>query len=174
MERLTRLAAFSVEGAFHRSPSLAFSPDGRWLVRGSTNPEPDGTNLPPQMWDLATGKLVGAFQGPLEDGVRDLVFTPDGKRLLTLNFDPAIRVWDIATGKELCKLKLFPNDTWAVIDTAGRYDASNDGDIEGLHWTVGNETFPLSHFKDRYYDPGLLAKHLGLSSVPFGQVAEEP
>ena len=69
---------FQSRGRSTRSPSLAFSPDGRWLVRGSTNPEPDGTNLPPQMWDLATGKLVGAFQGPLEDGVRDLVFTPDG------------------------------------------------------------------------------------------------
>jgi hypothetical protein len=30
------------------------------------------------------------------------------------------------------------------------------------YWVLGMETFPLKQFRDRYYDPGLLAKHLGL------------
>jgi len=56
----------------------------------------------------------------------------------------------------------FRDGTWAVMDPEGRYDAANDGDIEHLHWVVGLETFPLRKFRDRFYDPGLLAKHLGL------------
>jgi hypothetical protein len=47
------------------------------------------------------------------------------------------------------------------MDPQGRYDASNDGNIEHLHWVIGMETFPLRQFRERYYDPGLLAKHLG-------------
>lgn len=51
----------------------------------------------------------------------------------------------------------FLDGTWAVVDPEGRYDASNSGDIEGLHWVVGNETIALSQLKHRYYEPELLA-----------------
>ena len=51
--------------------------------------------------------------------------------------------------------------TWGVFDPDGRFDASNDGNCEKLHWVLGNETLPLRQFRDRAYDPGLLAKHLG-------------
>jgi hypothetical protein len=46
-----------------------------------------------------------------------------------------------------------------VFDAAGRYDAAND--VEGLHWVDGMKTFPLQQFRERNFDPGLLAKHVG-------------
>src|SRR5262249_33383371 len=55
---------------------------------------------------------------------------------------------------------------WAVIDPAGRYDASSGGDVDGLHFVAGLEPIALSQLKERYYDPGLLAKHLGLGDDP--------
>jgi hypothetical protein len=51
----------------------------------------------------------------------------------------------------------FRDGTWAVTDSESRYDSANGGDIEHLHWAVGMETFSLKQFRDRYYDPGLLA-----------------
>ena len=64
----------------------------------------------------------------------------------------------------------FGNGDWAIVDPAGRYDASNGGDVEGLHWVVGNEPIALKQLKERYYDPGLLAKHLGFSKEPLRAV----
>src|SRR5208337_4436581 len=55
-------------------------------------------------------------------------------------------------------------------DPAGRYDASNGGRVDGLHWVVGLEPIELEQLKDRYYDPGLLAKYLKLSQEPLRTV----
>ena len=64
----------------------------------------------------------------------------------------------------------FNDGTWAVVDPLGRYDASNGGRVDGLHWVVGNEPIDLEQLKERYYDPGLLAKHLKLSREPLRSV----
>ena len=48
------------------------------------------------------------------------------------------------------------------MDGEGRYDTSNGSELEHLYCVAGMETFPLKQFADRYYDPGLLAKHVGL------------
>ena len=57
----------------------------------------------------------------------------------------------------------FTDGTWAVADPVGRYDAFNGGEVKGLHWVVGNEPIDLVQLKQHYFDPGLLAKHLGFN-----------
>ena len=52
--------------------------------------------------------------------------------------DKTARLWDASTGRELCQLVSFNDGTWAVVDPSGRYDASNGGRVDGLHWVVGN------------------------------------
>jgi hypothetical protein len=42
--------------------------------------------------------------------------------------------------------------------------------VEGLHWVVGNEPIALDQLKDRYYEPGLLAKVLGFNKEPLRKV----
>jgi hypothetical protein len=48
-----------------------------------------------------------------------------------------------------------------VCAPAGRFDASNRRELDGLHWVIGNQTFPLGHFADRFHEPGLLARVMG-------------
>jgi hypothetical protein len=60
---------------------------------------------------------------------------------------------------------------WAVVSPDGRYDASNAGDVKGLHWVVNNESFDLKQFKQRYYEPGLLSKLLGFNKEPLRSVS---
>lgn len=98
--------------------------------------------------------------------------------MVTASLDSTTRIWDTATGKELCALISFKDGTWAVVDPEGRYDASNGGDIEGLHWVYSDpknhilEPIELRQFKDLYYDPGLLAKKLGFSPEKPREVPE--
>jgi RNA polymerase sigma factor (sigma-70 family) len=78
--------------------SVAFSPDGTLIVTGGHSWDDQRMRL----WEAATGKQVGTFEGH-ESYIRGLLFTPDG-RLLSGSTDGSIRVWDVATGKELRRL----------------------------------------------------------------------
>jgi WD40 repeat protein len=141
---------------------LALSQDGKWLVTGSWD-------TTARLWEVATAKEVRTYRGH-GGAVLSLVLSADGKRLLTSSEDHTIRVWDLATAKELCRLVSFRDGTWAVVDSLGRYDAANGGDIEGLHWVANNETIALKQLKERYYEPGLLAKYMGLEREPLREV----
>jgi WD40 repeat protein len=64
--------------------ALAFRPDGQALaVAGSSV----------RLWDPATGRPLGDLQiGPPFGMIRDATFTPDGRRLLTLNGDGTVSI----------------------------------------------------------------------------------
>jgi hypothetical protein len=81
-----------------------------------------------------------------------------------------VRLWNTVTGEALARLLSFRDGTWAVVDALGRFDAANGGDIEGLHWVLGSEQISLSQLKERYYDPGLLAKSLMFNRDPLRPV----
>ena len=81
----------TIEGA-GRSPSVAYSPDGTRLAVGR------GDFL--QLLDLSTGKEI--FRTPvLKGGVREIVFSPDGRTLATAaeESEPAVRIWEADTGR---------------------------------------------------------------------------
>ena len=149
--------------------AVAFSPDGKFVATGSRTSEErvgdsaSGEDKWARLWDVETGKEEQRFKGHLE-GIRSVAFSPDGTKLLTGSDDKTARVWDVATGKELCALVSFTGGDWAVVDPQGRFDASQAGNVEGLHWVVNNEAISLAQLKERYYEPGLLAKKMGLNT----------
>ncbi len=79
-----------------------FSPDKSVLIT-------TGENRTIHLWDTSTGKLKHTFSDKNEDnkersyvwGVEDILFSPDGKSILSLVKDSQIRMWDIATGKRI-------------------------------------------------------------------------
>ena len=97
-------------------------------------------------------------------------FSADGRFLFSADADGVGRVRDGATGRALCEVVAFGDGGWAVIDPDGRFDASAGGDIDGLHWVVGTEPVELKQLKERYYEPGLLAKVVGFNKEPLRKV----
>jgi WD40 repeat protein len=87
---------------------VAFSPDGRRALSG-------GFDKTVRLWDLETGKELRSFEGH-GDFVESVCFTPDGRRAVScsgadlvagsrvLGTDHSIRVWDLATGKQLHRM----------------------------------------------------------------------
>ena len=71
---------------------MAFSPDGRFCLSGSS----DKTL---RLWDASTGQCVRTFEGHTEH-VTSVAFSPDGRFCLSGSDDQAtLRLWDASTGQ---------------------------------------------------------------------------
>ena len=75
-----------------RVSSIAFSPNGKTLVSGSSDKAV-------RVWDVATGQPIGhPFQGH-EAAVTSVAFSPDGQTLVSGSVDQTVRLWDSITGQ---------------------------------------------------------------------------
>jgi WD40 repeat protein len=132
--------------------SIAMTGDGVLLAVGMAN----GSVA---VYDVRNGKKLKDLKGH-SGRVFAVVFGKGGKYLWTGSFDATTRVWDVAMGKELCKIINFEDGTWAVCDDDGRYDSSDRGSNANLYWIVDQDILQITEFKEHYYDPGLLCKCL--------------
>jgi WD40 repeat protein len=73
------------------------SPDGRRLATGF------GKIL--RLWNLETGQCERELPGHSES-IYCILFSPDGKRVLTTAMDQTLRIWDAASGRSLASWKL--------------------------------------------------------------------
>lgn len=99
--------------------SIAFSPDGRWLV--STHG--DGSIL---IWDVANRELEANLRQH-SGAVRGIAFSPDGKRLATASEDQSVILWDAANGRKEAAFTTHKTRVAAVAFSAdGRWIMSAD------------------------------------------------
>lgn len=122
--------------------AVAFSPDGKHVATG--------TNDPPhyvKIWDAETGALVRVLPGaedlaegkPLpghKDAVLSVVYSRDGKRLLTSSYDNTARLWDLETGNSQA-FQGHESWVWSAVfspDEKRIVTASQDG--SAMVWSV--------------------------------------
>lgn len=73
-------------------PTVALARDEQWLALSFSNKV--------YLVDLASGKRMHTLAGHI-NGVRQLVFSPDGKVLASGSYDCTVKLWDVATGRAL-------------------------------------------------------------------------
>ena len=137
--------------------ALAISPDGRMLVSGCGYVDPTL-----RVWDTATGRLVRQLDGHTA-WVCKLVFSKDGRQLISSATDQTIRFWDTSTWTETKVLRGNSDEVHGVAlsETAQLVaSASKDGNL--MLWRVDqksaadgysrlpetlsrNEVLPLDH-----------------------------
>jgi hypothetical protein len=163
--------------------AVAFDSEGKLVVAGSAN----GTIRlwrPDPAVRFATQPLL---EHKIEVGPKSLAFSPNGQTIFSaisgtteaqeLNISqttiPAVLTPEVKLQTQaLGTVYSFRDGTWAVLDVSGRYDASNGGDLPWINWVVADQPVMLSQLKERYYEPGLLAKHMGFVSEPLRSVSE--
>ena len=101
-------------GFHHNVPTVlavAFSPDGRWLVSGTTEGEI-------RMWDVATGEALTVFSEltePMEQEhlrhISALAFSPD-RALLAAGTPTQLHLWDVRTGHKLFSVSTVYTRGW--------------------------------------------------------------
>ncbi len=77
---------------------LAFTPDGKTLLTGA-----NGNDRFLHSWDPFTGRPRGKWKGH-EGGIRALLVTADGKHAISTGQDGTIRLWEVASGKEIGRI----------------------------------------------------------------------
>ena len=155
---------------------VQYSPEGIFLlVRGNRNTE---------VWNMATGLRVldlssssssglfsteKFFEGHAGDQISLFKFTPDGSRAWAATYDGTLRGWDLKTSQELFTIYFPGEKEWVVTAPSGLFDAS-PGAMRMMYFVVGTEVVDLEQLKERYFEPGLLQKILGLSTEPMRSV----
>lgn len=85
-----------LEGNSKAIQSLRFSADGSMLVGGESLEE-DPLVI---VWDTATWNVRQSFKGHTA-GVSGVRFTPDQRRIISASWDGSIRIWDLASGRQV-------------------------------------------------------------------------
>jgi WD40 repeat protein len=84
-------------GCYGQIWSLDYSPDGKYLLTGTTNADRDAGV---QLWDARTGRLVRRWK---VGAIADVRFAPDGRRFMTAGLDSFVRLWDVSSPKPLLR-----------------------------------------------------------------------
>jgi WD40 repeat protein len=154
--------------------SVAFSPDGKYAVLCGSGRWKGDTYVPAtdygvRLWDveqdrelskLSTGpagpqtedasQSTARFQGHSRE-VFGVDFAPDGKRVLTSSMDWTIRLWDVATGRELRQMIGHVNSVYKVkFSPDGRRALSCSADKTVRLWDLetGKELQKMKGHKD--------------------------
>jgi WD40 repeat protein/serine/threonine protein kinase len=142
---MTRIAPLEYESAVW---SVAFSPDGSWLV--STHG--DGSIL---IWDVANRELEANLRQH-SGGVRAIAFSPDGKRLISGSEDQSVILWNTENGTKrsvfarhqtrVGGVAFSPDGNWFVSSdqsgTVMRYDVG----LDEPRWVVNGPKDYVSYF----------------------------
>jgi len=162
---------------------LAFSPDGKNLVarssggRVATSFPEDNYDEEVKLWDVASGKEVKYTAPPnwVEEARYNFTSTPTAKKVRADNYRNKIILYDAATEDQLATVVALDENTWAVLDSEGHWDASDEAQklmYNVLPTSEGYEIIEFSQLKERYYEPNLLPKLLGYNKEMLRDVAK--
>jgi WD40 repeat protein len=112
-----------LESHLKGTSDLAFSPDGSLLAAcGDSHVS---------LWDLSTGREAAILMGH-RGSVYGAAFSPDGRTLATLGQDETVRLWQVATRRELFALARFNRPpTWLCFASSGALLVGTAADEQG-------------------------------------------
>jgi WD40 repeat protein/serine/threonine protein kinase len=111
--------------------SVAFSPDGRWIVSGSGDKAL-------KVWDVDSGSELMTFEGH-RGLVSSVAFSPDGKRVVSGSWDGTVRVWNAENRSKLMTLKGHKDGVHSVaFSLDGKRIVSGSWDCMLKVWDVDN------------------------------------
>jgi WD40 repeat protein len=102
---------------------LAFSPDSRRLISGST----DHTAI---IWDVEGHQLVHRLLGH-GNQIYAVAFTPDGERAVTASYDTTLRLWRVSDGGLIAEMKGHAKFIQRALAVRSRDSLIASGDATG-------------------------------------------
>ncbi|KAL2316422.1 Transcriptional repressor tup11 [Schizosaccharomyces pombe] len=108
--------------------TIAFSPDGKYLVTGTEDRQI-------KLWDLSTQKVRYVFSGHEQD-IYSLDFSHNGRFIVSGSGDRTARLWDVETGQCILKLEIENGVTAIAISPNDQFIAVGSLDQIIRVWSV--------------------------------------
>ncbi|MCP4257807.1 MAG: WD40 repeat domain-containing protein, partial [Planctomycetes bacterium] len=127
------------DGSKDRIWGVAWSLDGSHVATGHSR------NI--RIWNTETGSSPAQLVGH-SDSVWDVVFSPDGSRLLSVSSDRTARIWDVNTGTMQLQFNEHDNAVYgASWSSDGKLVATGSADNTVRIWEAdtGNQCFSFLH-----------------------------
>jgi WD40 repeat protein len=122
---------FIVQKQIQRISSVAFSPDGYFVLSGSENKKL-------LLWNLKNGEMLRTFSGH-SDVVTSIGFSPDGRFVLSGSKDKTVRLWKVSNGKLIDTFKGHSGIVKSVaFSPDGHYALSGSYDKTIRLWDVSS------------------------------------
>ena len=116
-------------GPYSAVNSIAFSPDGQYLLAGTRE-----TRV--RLWNIRTGLTVRTFDVGT-GGVFGVAFSPDGNSIVVGTRDNRALLWDVHSGQLIRTFSGHSGAVWAVaFSPDGKLIATGSGDDTARLWDV--------------------------------------
>ena len=112
---------------FNGTSALDISPDGKYLT-AAVDDSTKGIQKSFKVWEIKTGKVINFF-GSHNNAITAVIFTRDGKKLISTSSDQTVKVWDFSSAKNI--LTLSGHKSWVTcvaVSHDNRLIATGSGD----------------------------------------------
>jgi len=131
--------------------------DSTMIIAATSNHIIELMNSPD--WEV-THQLIG-HTGVITDGE----FILNDRYFVSSSLDGTVRFWDWESKKLVLTFISLKDGDYVTIAPNGLFDSTPNA-FSLLHYKISNEIISIDQLKDRYYEPNLLQKVLGLSNEP--------
>jgi hypothetical protein len=151
--RQQALTAFRAMLSNAASRDAVLSPDGHRVARGRGHLV--------EILDLETGAVVQTLKGHTSDVVG--VAYAGAEMVVAGSRDGRLRLWNVASGKELAALLSLGGDDYVAVTPDGYYQASK-GHSRDVGFRFRGELYPFDQFDLHFNRPEVVLERVGLAS----------